>query len=69
MEVTKGLGKRNRKGATRDFFGSWFASKRSDEAVMDVGYGVIGMIKTNTKVFCKDTVSLQLRTAQNSNII
>ena len=35
-------------------FDSWFAPKRSAEAMMDVGADIIGMVKINTKGFCKD---------------
>ena len=42
MESTKGLGKRDGKGSTRDFlFGSWFASKRLVETAMEVGSDII----------------------------
>ena len=53
-----GLGQRNIKGATNDgfTFHSWFASKRPDEAAMDVGADIIGMVKTNKKGFCMDTI-------------
>ena len=35
---------------------SWFCSKRSAEAVMDVGANMVGIVKINTKGFCKDTI-------------
>ena len=38
-------------------FNSWFASKRSAESATDVGADIIDMVKTNTKVFCKDTMN------------
>ena len=58
MEATNGFGQRDAKGATKDcfLFGSFFSSKRSAEAVMDVGADMIGMVKTNTKGFCKNTI-------------
>ena len=58
MEATNGLGQRDAKGATKDcfLFGSFFPSKRSAEAVMDVGADMIGMVKTNTKGLCKETI-------------
>ena len=48
MEETKGLGNRDVKGTTNYcfVFESWFASKRSAEAVMGVGEDMIGMVKT-----------------------
>ena len=57
-EGTKGLGQRNGKGATKDFFifDCWFASKRSDEASIYVGDDIIDMVKINTKIFCKDNI-------------
>ena len=57
-EATKGIGQNYRKGATKDcfIFNSWFSSKESTEAAMDIGAKLIGMVKTNTKLFCKDTI-------------
>ena len=43
--VGSGGGKMGYKGF--HFFGSWFASKRSSEAAMDVGSVMIGMVITN----------------------
>ena len=45
-----GLGQRNGKCDTKDcfIFDSWFASNISDESVMDIGAGMIGMVETNT---------------------
>ena len=37
-------------------FVSWFASKKAAEAVMEVGAKLIGMVKTNTKGFCKEKI-------------
>ena len=37
-------------------FDSWFASKRSSEDAMNIGAGMISMVETNTKWFCKDIV-------------
>ena len=44
--------------ATKDFFlfGSWFASKSLTESTMEVFVDIIGMIKTNTRGFCNDTI-------------
>ena len=57
----KGLVRRNVKGFTTDSFLSqlWFSSKRSDEAMMNVCDDIIGIVKTNTKVFCKGSVYYQ----------
>ena len=35
---------------------SWFASKKATEAAMELGDELIGMVKTNTKGFCKETI-------------
>ena len=58
MESTKGIGKKYRKGGTKDYFifSSWFSSNKSKEAAMEVGSDLIGTVKTNTKGFCKDTI-------------
>ena len=55
MEATKGLGQRDIKYYTKDcfIFESWFASNISYEIVMHVGADIIGVVKTNTKGFCK----------------
>ena len=55
MEVTKGLGQRKYKGVTKDcfLFGSFFPSNISAECVKDLGSGFIGLLKTDTKVYCK----------------
>ena len=55
MEETKGLGQRAVKGSTRYFFlfDSCFLSKKSAEAAASIGVDLVGMVKTNTKVFCK----------------
>ena len=57
-EAAKGLGQRYVKGDMKDFFlfDSWFDSKMLSEAAMDVGTDMIGMVKTNTKLFCKDII-------------
>ena len=46
------------KGGTNDFFlfDSWFASKKAAEAAMELGAELIGMVKKNTKGFCKETI-------------
>ena len=58
MEATKGIGQKSIKGGTKDFFlfDSWFASKKASEDAMEMGAELIGMVKKNTKVFCKDTI-------------
>ena len=37
-------------------FDSWFASKKAAEDAMEIGVELIGMVKTNTKGFYKDTI-------------
>ena len=58
MEETKGLGNRSLKGSTRDFslFDSWFLPKKAAKAAASIGVDFIGIVKTNTKVFCKDMI-------------
>ena len=58
METAKGIGQKSIKGGTKDFFlfDRWFAYKKAEEASMEVGAKLVGMVKTNTKVFCKDTI-------------
>ena len=53
-----GIGQKSIKGGTKDcfLFDSWFASKQAPEAVMEVGAKFIGMVNTNIKGFCKDTI-------------
>ena len=50
-EITKGVCQNGIKGYTKDFFlfDSFFSSNNLEEAVMDVGTFLIGMVKTNTK--------------------
>ena len=57
-EATKGIGQKSIKGGTKDFllFDSWFAPKKAAEAVMGVGAELIGMLKTNTKVFRREII-------------
>ena len=52
MEARNGLGQRDLKWATKDYFlfGSWFFSKRLEEDAMDVGADIVGMVETNTKI-------------------
>ena len=37
-------------------FDSWFSSNNSEESAMEVGADLIGMVKKNTKGFCKETI-------------
>ena len=55
---TKGLGQRDTKGSTKDcfLFDRWFYSKMLAESVIDVDTYMVGMIKNNTKLFCKYTI-------------
>ena len=57
-ESTKGICQNYRKGETKDcfIFDSWFDSKKSAEAAMEVGSKLIGTVKTNAKGFCKETI-------------
>ena len=58
MEAKKGIGQKSIKGGTKDcfLFYSWFVSKKAAEYEMEVGDEFIGMLKTNTKGFCKETI-------------
>ena len=58
MESTKGIGKKSIKGGTKDcfLFESWFSSKKASASVMAVVAELIGMVKTNIKGFCKETI-------------
>ena len=55
-EENKGIGYRDMKGYTNDcfIFYSCFSSKKLEEYAMDVGADMIGMVKTNTKGYCKE---------------
>ena len=52
------MGHRDVKGDTKEcfMFHSWFSSNRQDEADMDVGEDMIGMVKTNKTLSYKDTI-------------
>ena len=58
MEATPGISQNSIKGGMKDclLFDSWFASKKATEASMEVGAKLIGMVKTNTKGFFKNTI-------------
>ena len=53
LEATRGIGQKYRKGETNEcfIFDSWFSSKSLEESAMEVGANLVGMVKTNTKVF------------------
>ena len=53
IEETKGIVQKSIKGGMNDcfLFDSWFASNKAAESAMEVGAGLIGMVKTNTKGF------------------
>ena len=70
MESKNGLVHRNIKGPTNDcfIFDSWFVSKRLAKAVMDAGAEIIGISKTNTKVFFKDTIN-NITLTKNTDIL
>ena len=57
-EATKRIGQKSIKGGTEGclLFDSLFASKKAAESTMEVGAEFIGMVKTNTKRLCKDTI-------------
>ena len=58
IQAMKGLVEKDVKWDTNYcfIFDSWFASKRSSEDAMNIGAGMISMVETNTKWFCKDIV-------------
>ena len=58
MEETKGLGQRAVEVSTRDcfLFDSWLSPKKAAETATYIGVDLIGMVKTNTKGFCKATI-------------
>ena len=50
------LYKKYKKHNTLKFFYIWFASKKAAEAATEMGDELIGMVKSNTKGFCKETI-------------
>ena len=58
LEATKGIGQKYIKEATKDcfIFDNRFSSKKLEEATMEVGADLVGMIKANIKGFCKDII-------------
>ena len=58
MEETKWIGQESIKRRTKHcfLFDSWFASKKAAEAAMKVGVKLIGIVNTNTKRLCKETI-------------
>ena len=57
-EAKKGIGQKFIEGGTKYYFlfDSWFASKNAAEYAMEIGAELIGMVKTNIKRFCKETI-------------
>ena len=57
-EDTKELVQRDLKGPTRDcfLFNSWLSSKKSGYSAASIVVDLIGMVKTNSKGFFKDTI-------------
>ena len=58
MEATSGIGQKSIKVGTKEYllFDSLFACKKAAESAMEIGAELIGMVKTNTKGFCKETI-------------
>ena len=58
IEATKEVCQRDIKETIKYcfIFDSWLSSNNSEEDVMDVGADIIYMVKTNTKLFYKDTI-------------
>ena len=52
------MSKKSKKGGTKDFFlfDGWFSANKVAEATMELGAELIGMVKTNTKGLCKETI-------------
>ena len=57
-EATKGIGQKYRKSVAKAcfLFNGCFLSNKLAESVMKVGAKLIGMVKKNTKGFCKETI-------------
>ena len=58
MEEINVLGQRDLKRSIRDcfLFYSWFSSNKSEDAAFSIIFYLIGIVKTNTKVFFKATI-------------
>ena len=58
MDETKWIGQKSKKGGPKDcfLFDSWFSSKKATEDATELGAELIGMVKTNTKGFCNETI-------------
>ena len=58
MEETKGIGQKSKEGGPKDcfLFDSWFASKKAAKSAIELCTELIGMVKTNTKGFCKEKI-------------
>ena len=63
MEDIKGLGQRSLKGSTRGcfLFESWFLLEKSAETAASIGVDLFGMVKNNTKEFCKATIEVSTK--------
>ena len=57
-EATRGIGQKGVKGVMKDIFlfESWFSSNNLAEFAINVAADMIGIAKTNTQVFCKETI-------------
>ena len=57
-DTTNGIVQKIIKEGTKDcfLFDSSFASKKGEKSAMEVGAELIGMMKTNTKGLCKETI-------------
>ena len=66
MEEMKGLSHKKEKGDTKDYFifESEFALKSSSEALKYFGSDFIGLVKPNTKGFCKYTIDNRVKYQQ-----
>ena len=42
-------------------FDSWFLPKKSVQESVSIGVDLVGIVKTNTKVFCKDTIEVLVK--------
>ena len=58
IEATKGIGQNSIKGGTKDclLFDSWFDYKKAAESAIEIGSDLIGIVKTDTEGFCKETI-------------
>ena len=58
MGATKGIVQKSIKGGPKDcfLFDGWFVSKKAAESAIEMVAELIGMVKTNTKGFCKEKI-------------